>query len=245
VSRKDPRYDSGDNVRNPLLVLGVLDASRIGIAGNSMGALSTLNYLKFLGAGAGADGAPLPPVRAAISLSGGAPTDAVVPIQFQTSDYDGSPALVGPTVLGVNLGNPDPNTEPQGIGYHTIKQAYDDLRETDGSGALSLIVLEGGVHTDHVAVPMITRTLWANSLAVDYAADWFNCHIGNRPAACGGAISDRPHLSRAFASEQDPDGPAGAEDSLCIRIPDQASLNQTPEELIAALNGQPPYDCVP
>jgi hypothetical protein len=101
------------------------------------------------------------------------------------------------------------------------------------------------VHTDHVAVPDITRTLWANALAGDYAADWLNCHVKADAAACDGAATARPHLSRAFASEQDPDGPSGPTDSLCVTIPDRASLNQEPQDFVSAYTGTPVYDCAP
>ncbi len=240
VARKDPAYaPSGDNPHNPLLP--VLDRSRISLAGNSMGAIATLNYLLHRGSlgSVGADGQPLPGVVAAISLSGAAPTKALVPIQFQTSDYDGSPLLAGPTVFGVSLG-----FNGEGIGYSEVKKRYDQLRDSgEGDGPMALLVLEGGVHTDHAAVPFVPRTPWSISLASDYAADWLNCHARSNPEACGRAISPRDHLSRAFASEQDPDGPAGVSKSLCIQVPDEASLNQTPQDFVSAYTGTPIFDC--
>jgi hypothetical protein len=175
-----------------------------------------------------------------------------VPIQFQTSDYDGSPTLVAAGVGGVNLG-----FDGQGIGYNLIKQRYDCLRGKpllnpqesctgEDSEPLSLIVLEGGVHTDHVAVPFVPRTNWSISLASDYAADWLNCHVKRNDGACGAAVASRPHLSRAFASEQDPDGPAGPSGSLCIQVPDRANLNQTPPDFLESwILGNPVFDCVP
>ena len=264
VSRRDPAA----NAPNP--VLAALDTTRLSLAGNSMGALSTLNYLHYLcGGGTGADGRPLPPVAAAVSLSGGAPTGACAPIQFQTSDYDGSPALVGPTVFGLYLGNPDPTaTEPEGIGYGPIKATYDVLRDDPArAGDLSLVVLEGGVHTDHAAVPFVTRTLWSIAVASDYGAAWLRCHVTGDTAACDRAVSrhdadpafcDSPgydpatasgtddpgcdHLSRAFASEE---APAGGTTSFCIKAPDRASLNQEPADFVEAYaGGGPPPDCV-
>jgi hypothetical protein len=236
--RLEPRADPSTNAPNPLL--GLIDTSRVAIGGNSMGALSTLSYLNYLGSGAGADGRPLPPVAAALSLSGAQQTRAIVPIQFQTSDGDGSPLFVAPAILGVDLG-----ANAQGIGYELIKARYDQLRTTHGAAALSLIVLEGGTHTDHVDVPFVPRTNWANALAADYAADWLNCHVLGDAAACAGAISARPHLSRGFASEQDPDGPIGPIPSRCITVPDEATINQSPQQLVAALRGAPMYDCTP
>ncbi|MGH7822036.1 MAG: hypothetical protein ACREQ9_19920, partial [Candidatus Binatia bacterium] len=113
-----PRRSPSENAPNP--VLSILDTNEVGLAGNSMGAISTLHYLFDLGnGGLGMDGVALPPVAAAVSMSGATPTHAVVPIQFQTSDYDGSPLLVGPTVGGINLGQ-----QGSGIGYTLIKQRY-------------------------------------------------------------------------------------------------------------------------
>jgi hypothetical protein len=240
AARHDPRdAPAGDNLPNP--VAGLLDRARISIAGNSMGALSVLNYLLHRHRGAGADGRPLPPVRAAAALSGAAPTAVDVPLQFQTSDYDGSPTLVGPGVGGVTLGSED-----QGIGYAPIKRRYDELRRSRaGHGAMELLVLAGGTHTDHVNAVNVPRTLWSVALAGEYAVEWFDCHARDDHGACGRATGPRPHLSRAFASEHDPDGPAGPSPSRCITVPDQASLNQPPAAFVAAVGGAPPYDCTP
>jgi dienelactone hydrolase len=119
------RADPATNEANP--ADGVLDAANVSIAGNSMGAISTLAYLDYLGSpgGLGADARPLPMVIAAVSLSGARATHAIVPIQFQTSDGDGSPAFVAPKVGGLNLGY-----DGQGIGYELIKERYDQLRTT-------------------------------------------------------------------------------------------------------------------
>ncbi len=234
------RADPVTNVTNP--ADGALDVASVSIAGNSMGAISILAYLDYLGSpgGLGADGRPLPPLVAAVSMSGARATHAVVPTQFQTSDGDGSPAFVAPKVGGVNLGY-----NGQGIGYELIKERYDQLRTTTDPAPLSLIVLESGTHSDHIDQPFVPRTFWANALAADYGADWLNCYVRNDAAACARAISARPHLSRIYASEQDPDGPAGASDSRCITIPDAGSLNQGPERLLAAQMGSPVYDCTP
>lgn len=247
VSRKNPAYAAdGDNVENP--VLDSLDKARIALAGNSMGAMSTLNYLNYFGnGGIGADGNALPPVQAALVLSGAAATRAVVPIQFQTSDYDGSPILVGPTAFGLFLGGTDPRSlgQPQGIGYAPIKDVYDKLRDGGfGDAPLSLLVLEGGVHTDHVTVPFVPRAVWANHVAGEAAVDWLDCHVRKDQAACADAIADRDHLSRAFASEQTPMDERGTNASQCIRVPDRASLNQSPASFVQAyVLGESVCDC--
>ena len=238
--RLTPRADPATNAPNP--ALGTIDTSHVAIAGNSMGALSTLAYLDYLGSpgGLGADRRPLPRIVAAISLSGARQTHAVVPLQFQTSDGDGSPALVLPKVAGVNLG-----FTGQGIGYELIKARYDQLRTTAEPGPLSLIVLEGGTHSDHVDEPYVPRTNWGNALAADYAADFLNCYVRGDAGACARSVSVRPHLSRAYASEQDPDGPAGSSPSRCITVPDAGTLNQPPQDFISAETGSPVYDCTP
>ncbi|HUE39618.1 MAG TPA: alpha/beta hydrolase, partial [Candidatus Binatia bacterium] len=228
-----PRVDPASNLANP--ASSILDVTRVAIAGNSMGAISTLNYLN--AAGKDPEGNALPAVVTAISLSGATPTKATVPIQFQTSDFDGSPLLVGPTVLGVDLGEAG-----SGIGYNLIKQRYDQLRDDPGRVApMELVVLEGGVHTDHVDVSVVPRTMWANSLASDYAASWLRCYAAGDAAGCAGAIVARDHLSRAFASEQ---VAAGSAESQCIRVPDRASLNQPPADFLSAYVDQKPVcDC--
>jgi hypothetical protein len=108
-----------------------------------------------------------------------------------------------------------------------------------------LIVLEGGTHSDHVDEPFVPRTNWGNPLAADYAADFLNCYVRGIASACAGAISVRPHLSHAYASEQDPDGPAGSSPSRCITVPDAGTLNQRPQDFLAAETGSPVYDCTP
>ena len=236
--RVEPRADPAANTPNP--VLSAVDLSRVGIAGNSMGAIATLSYLDWLGRGAGVDGRPLPAVRAAVSLSGAQQTRAVVPIQFQTTDGDGSPLFILPKVGGVNLG-----AQGQGIGYELIKQRYDTLRASDDPAPLSLIVFESGTHSDHIDEPFVPRTNWANALAADYAADWLNCYVLGDAAACAGALSVRPHLSRVYASEQDPDGPAGPSPSRCMTVPDAWSINRTPQDMLAGASGSPVYDCTP
>lgn len=234
------RADPANNIGNP--AAGVLEEQSIALAGNSMGAISTLAYLNLLGSpgGLGSDGRPLPVLKAAIPLSGAHATHAVVPTQLQTSDGDGSITLTGPKLLGVALG-----AGSQGIGYEPMKSLYDDLRATNDPAPLSLMVMESGSHTDHVNVPFVPRTFWANALSADYAADWLNCWVRGIASACTASVTPRPHLSRIYASEVDPDGPDGPSDSGCITIPDAWSLNQGPAEIVAGLQGSPVYDCTP
>jgi pimeloyl-ACP methyl ester carboxylesterase len=251
---RHPAYlPEGENFPNPALSL--LDRDRVALAGHSMGGLSTLSYLNHLGSesGHGADGRPLPRVAAAVAFSAAAETRAVVPIQFQTADGDGSPTLfLLPGIFGITISGED-----DAIGPQLTKERYDRLRRQDppsGDGALSLIVLEGGSHADWAAYPVMPRSLSAITVAGDYAANWLDCHVKGDGGACDRA-STRPgglgptddpgadHLSRAFASEHDPDGPSGGDGSRCIKVPDQAHLNLDPAAFLAALGGAPPFDC--
>jgi dienelactone hydrolase len=237
--RVEPRKNPATNPANP--AAPVLDESRVALAGNSMGALATISYVDHLGRGKGTDGRLLPMLRAAIPMSGGGNMSAVVPVQLQTFDYDGSPTLVGPGVFSIFLGQ-----GTQGIGYPPMKETYDRMRASrKGGGPLSLIVIEGGVHTDHVNVPFVPRTLWGIAIAGHYAEAWLGCHVLSDATACATASAPAPHLSRGWASEYDADGPAGPAKSRCIQVPDKAMLNQSPADFVSALLGEPVYDCVP
>jgi dienelactone hydrolase len=234
--RAEPRQDPARNAANP--VLPILDTSRVGMSGHSMGAITTLAYTKALGEGHGYDGRPVPPLRAAVPLSGMLPTHASVPTEFITSDYDGSPTTIAPEVAGVELGG-----RGEGIGYHSIKGGYDTLRKSSDRGPLSLLVLEGGVHEDFVSQPPIFRTTWSLGLGGWYTAAWFDCWVKGVPAACVRARTPVTHLSKAYASEQDPDGPKGLQPSWCMTVPTEAVLSMTPQEFVAAEAGKPPYNC--
>ncbi|HEY3844533.1 MAG TPA: hypothetical protein VGL48_14870, partial [Acidimicrobiales bacterium] len=174
-----------------------------------------------------------------IALSGAAKTSAVVPIQFQTSDFDGSPSLIGPAVAGVDLG-----VGGNGIGYADMKPLYDQLRSTNSQSALSMIVLEGGVHTDFIDTPFITRTPWSLAVSAHYATSWLGCFLDDDPIACLTAVVPVPHLSSSFASEATPAGPQ-PRTSRCLTVPTHASLNDSPTDLLPALGGHPVYSCTP
>ncbi|HVA06167.1 MAG TPA: hypothetical protein VNG12_05425 [Acidimicrobiales bacterium] len=234
----NPAYaPQGANVVDP--ALQAVDLHRLAIVGHSMGALSVLNYLWFLGRGTtGADGRPLPAVVTGIALSGAAPTTATVPLQFQTSDYDGSPILVGPTVGGIDLGVPG-----NGIGYADMKPLYDQLRASGpGRSALSMIVLEGGVHTDFISTPFVPRPAWALSVSGHYTTAWLGCFLKAIASDCLRAVVAIPHLSTTLASEAAPAGPTPRV-SRCITVPSTASLNESPSSLLDAEEGHPVYSC--
>jgi hypothetical protein len=237
-SIENPAYrPAGNNAPDP--ASGIIDQTKLAIAGHSMGALSLLNYLWYQGRGAtGIDGTTLPPIATGIALSGAAPTSAVVPIQFQTSDFDGSTTLIGPALGGIDLG-----IGSNGIGYADMKPLYDSLRTSGpGDSPLSLIVMEGGVHTDFVDTPFITRTPWSLAVSSHYATEWLGCFLSSTIGDCFGAISPVAHLSSSFASEASPGGPL-PRPSDCITVPTTASLNDAPSDLAGALGGNPPYGC--
>ncbi|HWF15051.1 MAG TPA: hypothetical protein VG244_02605 [Acidimicrobiales bacterium] len=231
---------AGANVPDPAFAL--INPSKVAVAGHSMGALSLLNYVAFQSKGSdGADGQPLPPLATGVSLSGAAPTAAIVPIQFQTSDFDGSPTLVGPAVGGIDFGGAG-----SGIGYEQIKPLYDQLRASGpGTSALSLVVLEGGVHTDFIDTPFITRTPWALAVSAHYATAWLGCFLQGVGPDCLTASLPAAHLSSSFASEITPPGGPLPRTSHCITVPTTASLSETPPQFGAAFFGHPGYDCTP
>jgi pimeloyl-ACP methyl ester carboxylesterase len=235
---QSPAYaPSGANQMDP--ALGAINTNDLAIAGHSMGALSLLNYLWFQGHGGnGADGQTLPRINAGVALSGAGATTADVPIQFQTSDFDGSPTLVGPTIGGIDLGAGD-----SGIGYNDMKPLYDQLRASGpGTATLSMIVLQGGVHTDFIDTPFITRTLWSLAVSAHYAQNWFGCFLDHSTSDCFTAIEPVPHLSSSFASEATPAGPLPRV-GRCMTVPTTASLNDPPKELLPALAGHPSSNC--
>ncbi|HEY1828281.1 MAG TPA: hypothetical protein VGF87_09675 [Acidimicrobiales bacterium] len=237
----NPAYaPAGSNILDP--AISVINTAKIGAVGHSMGGLAVLNYLYYQGKGStGVDGNPLPPLASAISLSSAAATSAVVPLQIQTSDFDGSPTLVGPAVGGIDFG-----AAGEGIGYSDVKPMYDQLRtEGPGSSALSLIVLEGGVHTDFIDTPFITRTPWSLSVSAHYATDWMNCTLDSNFFDCLDSVVAVPHLSSSFASEAAPPAGPTPHPSYCITIPTTASLDDSPPSFFSAETGHPAYTCTP
>lgn len=235
----DPAYEDGggDNPRNPVLPL--LDTSRIGLMGQSQGATTVGNYLWHLPSGKGADGHPLPPIAAAVALSGFAPAHAIVPYQLQTADLD---------IPGPGLGEEDIVTD----GPVGTEAYYEKLRGQRKDSPLEMIVLESGSHGDTSSSTRLQGlgtpfAVWSWAVSTGYAADWMDCYLQDRAGSCRGAVSRRPHISRAQPSEYDLDGGAGPEPSRCIAVPDRATVGQVwrPDRLAAGILGDPRYDCTP
>ncbi len=221
----NPAYQpNGENIVNP--ALGVLDLSRVAIAGQSNGGISVSNYLELLPTGTDADGRPLPPIAAAVLLSGFAPASALVPVQAQTADFD----IPGVTA---DNGGIDATDGPLGT-----KAWYEELRASGaGTGMLQLLIQEGGSHGDSSNIPGAPHAVWAWSWSTSYLVAFMECNVRDDAAACQRVVAPRPGLSRGYASEYDPDGPAGPSPSRCMTIPDRASLEQllAPLQLLAGL----------
>jgi hypothetical protein len=241
-SRRNPAYSpSGENVRNPWASL--MDLSHINIWGQSVGSIGATSYLYWQGKGYGIDGRSLPKVSAGVGLSGfTAPGTANVPFQLQTADFD----IPGVFADGFVGGIPDATDGPVGT-----KAQYDQIRATRrGNGALQMIVLEGGSHGDSINWPFVPRGVWGPAISTGYAVDFFACYgqATADAAACARLKQPVPHLSRAVANEIDPDGPAGPSPSLCMNLPDRATLEQLllqPITFYKNWTGDPQYDCTP
>ena len=238
LGRHDPAYQpAGENPINP--ALGVVDRSKVAIAGQSNGGLAVSNYLELLPSGRDADGQPLPAVAAAVALSGFAPASSVVPVQAQTADLD----LPGVTADNFGLNATD--------GPLGTKAWYDQLRTSGrGDGMLQLIIIEGGSHGDTSNIPGAPHATWAWALSTGYLVDFLSCTVQHDPGACHRTTTARPHLSQAYASEDDPDGAAGPSPSRCMTIPTKPSLEMAldptnPAHLAAGVLGSPPYTCTP
>ncbi len=223
----DPGYTTagGDNIVNPYLPL--LDLSRVAMSGNSLGAAATVSYLNALTDGTGYDstGRPVPALAAAVPLSipGETRITAPVPVLTMSGDFDGLP-LVGPALLG--LGWADDH-----VRMHEALR-----RDTTTTNPVGVVIIEGGVHTDHVDQAFVPSTTWGLAVTAHYAVAWFDCHVRGDATACGMLSQPIPHLSRAFATQYDPDG-SGPAQNVCVQPPDQASLGQELQVLLAALGG--------
>lgn len=214
ASRHDPAYQPvGDNPRNP--VLSLLDTRRVGITGQSMGSVATTSYLHHLAHpnAARVDQRRLPAIKAAVGISAFLdPSAAPVPVQVQTSDYD-LPALQ--TVGPINILDGPVGT----------KRWYDGIRaRREHASPMSMLVFEGGLHEAQSNVNLVPHSPWIAALSTSYQVDWFDCHLKSSAAACRRAVSARQHLSRATASEYDPDGGLGPAPSYCINVPDSAAV---------------------
>jgi len=236
----DPRYSpDGENPHNP--ALGLLDRSRVAIAGQSMGAVSVSNYLHWLPTGHDGEGQPLPAIAAAVALSGFGPASAAVPVQAQTADLD------VPGVTADNWGAFDDVTD----GPLGTKAWYDQLRaRRTGHQMLQLIISEGGSHGDTADIPAAPHAPWAYAVSVTYFVAFLSCTVQHDQAACRRAVAPQPHLSQAYASEYVPAGTSGPAPSRCMTVPTKPSLEMAfdpdrPSHFADGMAAKPPYTCTP
>lgn len=223
----DPAYtdEGGDNVRSPWPAR--LNPARMAVSGNSMGASSTVAYLDAATSGQGYDGTPVPRIAAAIPLSipGETRITAPVPVMMMSGDMDGLP-LVAPALAGQGWAD-------------DAERMYATLRETSRT-AVAVVIIEGGIHTDHINQPYIGATTWGHTVTNRYAVPWLDCHVRSQRSACDALTSTMEssveHLSRAYASQLDLDG-TGPAANVCLRQPDRASLGHRPDRFAAALQG--------
>ncbi|MFC9995378.1 hypothetical protein [Nocardia sp. NPDC127526] len=222
--RYDPAYaPAGDNSPNPIEDL--VDTTRIGVWGQSMGSIATSHYLWSVGQGKGMDGRPVPKPAAAVLLSGFEPSLADVPTQIQTSDND-IPGLTSGGIFPVN----DFDFFGAHIGFDPTdgalggKSWYDWIRRNrTGTAPLQFLTLEGGSHYDTVGVGMLfPRTLESWRTSINYAVDWFDCNIEKDGDACARVVTPDPAMSKAVAVEVSPQGPSGP--SYCVTVPTQQIL---------------------
>lgn len=221
----DPAYldAGGDQVRNPYR--DDLDLARVAISGNSMGAAATVTYLNALSDGRGADGRPVPPIAAALpfSIPGETRVAAPVPVLMVSGDLDGVP-LVAPALLGTGWADDH-------------ERMFATLRGQVPAQSVGVVIIEGGVHTDHVDQAYIASTTWGIAVTERYALAFLDCHARGVSSRCAQVGQTSPHLSRSYASQYDPDG-SGPATNVCLQAPDQASLGHEVPALLAALAGQ-------
>ncbi|WP_157554939.1 hypothetical protein [Nocardia crassostreae] len=238
--RYDPAYGA-DNVENPWYDL--MDTDHINLWGQSYGSVAISNYGYWQGKGVGIDGQPLPKVSSIVALSGFSYTTADIPIQFQTADFD-IPVPAAFAVTNTPNGIVDATDGPIGN-----KDLYDYLRgERRGDSPLMFLTYEGGSHGDSINWPGVPRNVISPWLSTSYAVDWFGCYgrADVDQSACDALRQPRQGLSRAFATEYSPQGPAGP--SLCVTVPDRATLIQAvyrPADFIQNNWGTAEYDCTP
>lgn len=221
----DPSYidQGGDQVRNPYAP--AIDVERVSISGNSMGAAATATYLNALTDGHGHDGRPVPAIAAALpfSIPGESRITAPAPVLMVTGDLDGVP-LVAPALFGSSWADDH-------------ERMYSTLRRQTPAAAVGVVVIEGGIHTDHVNQAFVGSTTWGIAVTERYALAFLDCHARGLAGPCAEVAQPSPHLSRAFATQYDPDG-SGPAANVCVQAPDQASLGQSTAGFLAAMQGR-------
>ena len=153
-------------------VSSVLDRSRIGVIGHSMGAITTLALQ-----------AVEPRVRAAVAAApiseDSAPFDSnPIPVMIQTGDHDGPIA-------------PIPFLNPA-----VVRPVYEKLTQDR-----AFIVAEASSHAQHTNYPLLPTASWGLEIAGSYSLAWMDYHLRGDAAALNILRTAHPHLSYLWESE--------------------------------------------
>jgi pimeloyl-ACP methyl ester carboxylesterase len=150
----------------------VLDTSRVGVIGHSMGAIATMALQ-----------AVEPRVHAAVAAApiseSMAPFDAnPIPVMIQTGDHDGPVA-------------PVPFVNPA-----VVRPVYEKLTQDR-----AFIVADASSHAEHTNYPLLPTASWGLELAGSYSLAWMDYHLRHDPAALAVLRTAHPHLSYLWDSE--------------------------------------------
>ncbi|HEX4872981.1 MAG TPA: alpha/beta fold hydrolase [Nevskiaceae bacterium] len=154
-----------------------LDASRIGVIGHSMGAITTLALQAV-------DARVRAAVAAAPISEDSAPFERnPIPVMIQTGDHDGPIA-------------PIPFLNPA-----VVRPVYEKLE-----GDRAFIVAEASSHAQHTNYPLLPTASWGLELAGRYSLAWMDLHLRADPTAAARLLDPHPHLSFLWDSEIRLDG---------------------------------------
>jgi dienelactone hydrolase len=153
-------------------VRSVLDASRVGVIGHSMGAITTMALQ-----------AVEPRVHAAVAAApiseSSSPFDTnPIPVMIQTGDHDGPVA-------------PIPFVNP------AVQRGVYDKLTVDRA----FIVADAASHAQHTNYPLLPTSTWGLEIAGRYSLAWMNWHLRDDPAALAVLRTSHPHLSYLWDSE--------------------------------------------
>ena len=153
-------------------VKSVLDKSRVGVVGHSMGAIAALGLQ-----------AVEPRIHAVVAgapiSEQSAPFDAnPIPVMIQTGDHDGPVA-------------PIPFFNPE-----VVRPVYEKL-----SGDRAFIITEAATHAQHTNYPLFPTPSWGFEIAGRYSLAWMDWHLRGDKEALKVLRSAHPHLSYLWDSE--------------------------------------------
>lgn len=153
-------------------VKSVLDKSRVGVVGHSMGAITALGLQ-----------AIEPRIHAVVAgapiSEESAPFDAnPIPVMIQTGDHDGPVA-------------PIPFVNPE-----VVRPVYEKL-----NGNRAFIITEAATHAQHTNYPLFPTPSWGFDIAGSYSLAWMDWHLRSDKEALKVLRSAHPHLSYLWDSE--------------------------------------------